>query len=213
MNSQVAHSLQHHKGHEETGDYPMNPHCFQSQLMGEMGEAPPAPSSHPWNTWLKCGLCVKGQGSQFSHCVCYIFCFYQGNFWLINVFYIKLLSKRLIFAFCSNHLFTHFLCLFYFLTFYFILQYKKAWQPTPVFLPGESHGQRSLVSCILSMGSQRIRHNWSDLACVHSQLCRRTWHPVCWPGKSHGQRGLVGYSLWGHKWVGHNLSTKQHIAN
>ena len=22
---------------------------------------------------------------------------------------------------------------------------KRAWQPTPVFLPGESHGQRSLV--------------------------------------------------------------------
>ena len=24
---------------------------------------------------------------------------------------------------------------------------KKEWQPTPVFLPGESHGQRSLVGC------------------------------------------------------------------
>ena len=23
--------------------------------------------------------------------------------------------------------------------------WKRAWQPTPVFLPGESHGQRSLV--------------------------------------------------------------------
>ena len=23
----------------------------------------------------------------------------------------------------------------------------KKWQPTPVFLPGESHGQRSLVGC------------------------------------------------------------------
>ena len=23
--------------------------------------------------------------------------------------------------------------------------WRKAWQPTPVFLPGESHGQRSLV--------------------------------------------------------------------
>ena len=29
---------------------------------------------------------------------------------------------------------------------------RKAWQPTPVFLPGESHGQGSL-------GSQRIGHN------------------------------------------------------
>ena len=24
---------------------------------------------------------------------------------------------------------------------------EEAWQPTPVFLPGESHGQRSLVGC------------------------------------------------------------------
>ena len=24
---------------------------------------------------------------------------------------------------------------------------RRAWQPTPVFLPGESHGQRSLVGC------------------------------------------------------------------
>ena len=31
----------------------------------------------------------------------------------------------------------------------------RAQQPTPVFLPGESHGQRSLV------GSQRIRHDWA----------------------------------------------------
>ena len=26
---------------------------------------------------------------------------------------------------------------------------EEAWQPTPVFLPGESHGQRSLAGCSL----------------------------------------------------------------
>ena len=26
------------------------------------------------------------------------------------------------------------------------IPWRRAWQPTPVFLPGESHGQRSLVS-------------------------------------------------------------------
>ena len=26
--------------------------------------------------------------------------------------------------------------------------WRKAWQPTPVFLPGESHGQKSLVSLV-----------------------------------------------------------------
>ena len=32
----------------------------------------------------------------------------------------------------------------------------RAWQPTPVFLPGESHGQRSLAGYI---GLQRVRHD------------------------------------------------------
>ena len=27
------------------------------------------------------------------------------------------------------------------------LFWRRKWQPTPVFLPGESHGQRSLVGC------------------------------------------------------------------
>ena len=27
------------------------------------------------------------------------------------------------------------------------IPYKRAWQPTLVFLPGESHGQRSLAGC------------------------------------------------------------------
>ena len=29
----------------------------------------------------------------------------------------------------------------------YILILRRKWQPTPVFLPGESHGQRSLVGC------------------------------------------------------------------
>ena len=32
------------------------------------------------------------------------------------------------------------------------------WQPTPVFLPGESHGQRSLVGYSLR-GHKRVRHD------------------------------------------------------
>ena len=27
------------------------------------------------------------------------------------------------------------------------VSWSREWQPTPVFLPGESHGQRSLVGC------------------------------------------------------------------
>ena len=37
--------------------------------------------------------------------------------------------------------------------------WRRKWQPTPVFLPGESHGWRSLVGCMQSMGSQKLSTN------------------------------------------------------
>ena len=40
--------------------------------------------------------------------------------------------------------------------------WRRKWRPTPVFLPGESQGQGSLVGC--PMGSHRVGHDWSDLA-------------------------------------------------
>ena len=39
---------------------------------------------------------------------------------------------------------------------------RRKWQPTPVFLSGESRGQRSLEN--YSPWDRRIRHSWSDLA-------------------------------------------------
>ena len=44
--------------------------------------------------------------------------------------------------------------------------WRRKWQPTPVFLPGESHGQRSLVGysprgCKESTWSQRVGHDWA----------------------------------------------------
>ena len=44
---------------------------------------------------------------------------------------------------------------------------------------------------------------------------RRDWlpTPAFLPGKSHGQRSLVGYSPWGCKRAGHNLTTKQQQQN
>ena len=37
--------------------------------------------------------------------------------------------------------------------------WKRKWQPTPCFLPGKSHRQRSLVG---SMGLQRVGHDWAN---------------------------------------------------
>ena len=37
--------------------------------------------------------------------------------------------------------------------------WRRKWQPTPVFLPGEFHGQRSLAGYMGFMGLQRVRHD------------------------------------------------------
>ena len=63
------------------------------------------------------------------------------------------------------------------------IPWRRKWPPTPIFLPGESHGQRSLANC----------SPW-DL----KELDTRQWQPtpVLLPGKSHVRRSLVGCSPW-----------------
>ena len=39
------------------------------------------------------------------------------------------------------------------------IPWRRKWQPTPVLLPGKSHGWRSLVG--YSLGSWRVGHNWA----------------------------------------------------
>ena len=48
------------------------------------------------------------------------------------------------------------------------IPWRRAWQPTPVFLLGESHGQRSLVG--YSPQGRRVGHEGCVLACTHSEL-------------------------------------------
>ena len=42
------------------------------------------------------------------------------------------------------------------------IPWRRAWKPTPVFLPGESHGQRSLVG--YSPQGHKVRHDWGNWA-------------------------------------------------
>ena len=49
------------------------------------------------------------------------------------------------------------------------MHWRRQWQPTPVFLPGESQGRGSLVGCCL--GLHRDRHDWSDLAVAAAWGC------------------------------------------
>ena len=66
--------------------------------------------------------------------------------------------------------------------------WRRKWQPNPVFLPRESHGQRDLVGYSL----------WGckELDTTKQLTRRRQWHPTpaLLPGKSHGWRSLVGHS-------------------
>ena len=48
------------------------------------------------------------------------------------------------------------------------IPWRRKWQPSPIYLSGESHGQRSLAG--YSPWGQRVRHGWSNLACTHSNL-------------------------------------------
>ena len=49
------------------------------------------------------------------------------------------------------------------LSLFTFMNWRRKWQPTPVFLPGESQGRGNLVGCCL-WGSHRVRHDWSDFA-------------------------------------------------
>ena len=40
------------------------------------------------------------------------------------------------------------------------IPWRRKWQPTPVFLPENSHGQRSLAGCSLWPG-KGVRHDWA----------------------------------------------------
>ena len=54
------------------------------------------------------------------------------------------------------------------------IPWRRAQQPTPVFLPGESPWTEE-PGGLQSIGSRRIRHDWSDLAHTCAQLALESW--------------------------------------
>ena len=58
------------------------------------------------------------------------------------------------------------------------MHWRRKWQSTPVFLPGESPGE---PGGLLSMGSHRVGHDWSDLAAVATLLINEISHPIPQP--------------------------------
>ena len=76
---------------------------------------------------------------------------------------------------------------------------RRQWQPTPVLLPGKSHGWRSLVGCI-PWGHVRVGYDRAtSLSLITFMHWRKKWQPtpVFLPGESQGRGSLVGCRLWG----------------
>ena len=75
---------------------------------------------------------------------------------------------------------------------------RRQWHPTPVLLPGKSHGWRGLG--LQSMGSLGVGHDWATSFYFFTFMhWRRKWQPtpVFLPGESQGRGSLVGCCLWG----------------
>ena len=57
------------------------------------------------------------------------------------------------------------------------IPWKRAQQPTPVFLARESYGQWSLVQRLQYIGSPRGGHDWSNLACTETVVESKSYPP------------------------------------
>ena len=80
-----------------------------------------------------------------------------------------------------------------------VLHGRRQWHPTPVLLPGNSLGRRSLIGCS-PVGSLEVGHDWvTSLSLFTFMHWRRKWQPtpVFLPGESQGWGSLVGCCLWG----------------
>ena len=56
----------------------------------------------------------------------------------------------------------------------------RSWKPTPVFLPAESHGQKSRG--LQYIKSQRVRHDLSDLA--HTKFLTKKFECMIYQGQN-----------------------------
>ena len=51
-----------------------------------------------------------------------------------------------------------------------MIPWRKKWQPTPVFLPGKSHGQRSLAGYV-PWHHKRVRHKLMTKQHIYQKCC------------------------------------------
>ena len=77
--------------------------------------------------------------------------------------------------------------------------WRRQWHPTPVLLPGESQGRRSLVGCSPWGRKESDTTEQLQLSLFTFMHWEKKWQPapVLLPGESQGWRSLVGCSPWG----------------
>ena len=78
------------------------------------------------------------------------------------------------------------------LSFFTFMHWRRNYQPTPVFLPGESQGRGSLVGCSLW---GRTESDTSDLATAYIHLLFSKFWNACFTLPS------TSYSSWGKTWL------------
>ena len=76
------------------------------------------------------------------------------------------------------------------LSLFTFMHWRRKWQPTPVFLPGESQGRGSLVGCCLWGGT--VGHDWSDLAAAAADNSEAL--ACCSPGVTMNQTWLSNWT-------------------
>ena len=97
------------------------------------------------------------------------------------------------------------------LSLFIFMHWRRKWQPTPVFLPGESQGRRSLVGCRLWGRTE------SDLAAAAAHLCLPItlgtscpifgWDTIPGPNFMHLIHKISDKTLWFKFWYQSNFST------
>jgi len=70
------------------------------------------------------------------------------------------------------------------LSLFTFMHWKRKWQPTPVFLPGESQGREP------GMGLHRVGHDWSDLAAAGADIILKSRN-ITLPTKVHLVKAMI----------------------
>ena len=76
------------------------------------------------------------------------------------------------------------------LSLFTFMHWRRKWQPTPVFLLGESQGRRSLVGCRLW-----VTQSWTRLKRLSKDPESLPLHLIDWTFKRHKTKNVTSYSI------------------